>query len=429
VRFEIRYADGTRHTVEPPGHVLVVGRDPSCDLVVRDALVSRRHAVIETRPAGLSIRDTASANGTHLNGRRIGQAILAPGDEIGLGETLLVVVEGLSTGAAPRAPERLLDLPLRLPELEEGRRTHGPYPARSSLPGPQRPLTVSALATLSLCSVPVSLGAMGVLVLLRGRADWIAGLAAGAGLGLALLALILGSGLLARRPWGRVLGICVCVPAALSCVLTPLALVVASYLLSRQTRTFFVAPAPAPTPDLSSARREGAFTLALAGATLIALAATGLLLAFFWAPLTAALLGPVPHERAVLQRLRGMHAAQESFRRVCNVGYADLEALRNPSSVFPGYPSQGAAFLSQAAAAPEADGYRFSLAVQDVMLPEEDCRTLRRYRTYEYAASPTDGVGRSYLMTSDGGVHVALGRPASALDPVLEDPSRAGGTE
>jgi hypothetical protein len=55
-----------------------------------DKEVSRLHAVIVRYPGGWTVRDV-SANGTYLNGTRIlGEHILKPGDEIGVGDALII---------------------------------------------------------------------------------------------------------------------------------------------------------------------------------------------------------------------------------------------------------------------------------------------------------------------------------------------------
>ena len=43
--------------------LLSIGRDPSNDLVLPDAMVSRRHAVIEFRGSQYYLRDCNSSNG------------------------------------------------------------------------------------------------------------------------------------------------------------------------------------------------------------------------------------------------------------------------------------------------------------------------------------------------------------------------------
>jgi hypothetical protein len=122
----------------------------------------------------------------------------------------------------------------------------------------------------------------------------------------------------------------------------------------------------------------------------------------------------------VLDRLRALRIAEESFRQVCNVGYADIDALRRPESAIPGYPPTATPFIAEDLARLEAHGYRFELSVTDPMRPTPDCPTLRRYRSFRYTATPASGKGRFYLLQSDGSIHASENRPASPEDPGIE---------
>lgn len=68
-----------------PGEVLLVGRDPSCQLVVRDRSVSRRHAEISRQDGAWVIRDLGSRNGIHLDGRRSQSITVTNGAEVRIG--------------------------------------------------------------------------------------------------------------------------------------------------------------------------------------------------------------------------------------------------------------------------------------------------------------------------------------------------------
>jgi hypothetical protein len=70
---------------------LVIGRHPSCDVVLGDDTVSRRHALLTFRDGGWIVRDLDSTNGTRLNGEHVGRCRLRPGDQLGLGRQLLRV--------------------------------------------------------------------------------------------------------------------------------------------------------------------------------------------------------------------------------------------------------------------------------------------------------------------------------------------------
>jgi hypothetical protein len=73
---------------------LVVGRDPSCDIVLDGRLVSKKHALIQKIKDDFFIRDMKSTNGTFVNEKRIPEgkyAKLEPGDKIKIGKTTLTL--------------------------------------------------------------------------------------------------------------------------------------------------------------------------------------------------------------------------------------------------------------------------------------------------------------------------------------------------
>jgi hypothetical protein len=63
----------------------MVGRDPSCDIVVTDGSVSRRHARIERRGPAWWVVDQGSANGTYVNSQRVAEHALKTGQELRFG--------------------------------------------------------------------------------------------------------------------------------------------------------------------------------------------------------------------------------------------------------------------------------------------------------------------------------------------------------
>jgi two-component system, cell cycle response regulator len=71
--------------VQLPAERLVLGRDTSCDLVVVDDAVSRRHATIEPVDEGFVIVDQGSTNGTYVNDCRIERHVLKAGDRFRVG--------------------------------------------------------------------------------------------------------------------------------------------------------------------------------------------------------------------------------------------------------------------------------------------------------------------------------------------------------
>jgi pSer/pThr/pTyr-binding forkhead associated (FHA) protein len=70
-----------------------IGRGPSADLRLDESSVSRRHAILLSRPTGARILDESSSNGTFVNGRRVQQADLSDGDVIVIGRVVLRYIE------------------------------------------------------------------------------------------------------------------------------------------------------------------------------------------------------------------------------------------------------------------------------------------------------------------------------------------------
>lgn len=78
------------------GDRITIGSHSSNEVVLAaDRTVSRLHAVLEAFPAGWSLRDMGSRNGTFVNGQKLsGERVLAPGDEVRIGRTRIVLRGG-----------------------------------------------------------------------------------------------------------------------------------------------------------------------------------------------------------------------------------------------------------------------------------------------------------------------------------------------
>jgi FHA domain/Domain of unknown function (DUF1707) len=69
-----------------PGVDMTLGRSGSCDCLVPDETVSRRHACIRRAGERWLLRDLSSLNGTRVNGSRVaGEVEVRPGDRLSLG--------------------------------------------------------------------------------------------------------------------------------------------------------------------------------------------------------------------------------------------------------------------------------------------------------------------------------------------------------
>ena len=82
-----------------------LGRSSDNDVVVEDAYVSRRHcAILVHSSRTCELHDTASKNGTYLNGTRLaGPTILKPGDEIRVSNQQLIFQTRCGDAALPAA--------------------------------------------------------------------------------------------------------------------------------------------------------------------------------------------------------------------------------------------------------------------------------------------------------------------------------------
>jgi DNA-binding winged helix-turn-helix (wHTH) protein len=69
----------------------VLGRDPTADIQIDDATVSRKHAIITIGADGATLEDLSSKNGTFLSGVRLnGSAPLSEGQTFLLGDASIV---------------------------------------------------------------------------------------------------------------------------------------------------------------------------------------------------------------------------------------------------------------------------------------------------------------------------------------------------
>ena len=119
----VSLVDGKEYAVPVLG--IVFGRDASCDVVVAQNEVSRRHAEIFPDETGYLVRDT-SANGLYVNGERVqGSHRLARADVLRIGtEEFRFYADVMATTAAAKTPTPPTSLPA----------ASAPVPARAPAP-------------------------------------------------------------------------------------------------------------------------------------------------------------------------------------------------------------------------------------------------------------------------------------------------------
>lgn len=83
--------NGSQEIFSLPSSVTVIGRRGDCDLQIPLMRVSKRHCQLNRDQGVLKVRDLGSRNGTYLNGERINEAVIQPGDYIGVGPIIFVL--------------------------------------------------------------------------------------------------------------------------------------------------------------------------------------------------------------------------------------------------------------------------------------------------------------------------------------------------
>lgn len=92
------HAEGMEYLIDKAS--AVIGRDKHVQVLIKDPLVSREHAVILFRGGKFVLKDLESTNGTLMNGVTIKEADLRHGDRFRIGDTVLqFIVE--DTGRTP----------------------------------------------------------------------------------------------------------------------------------------------------------------------------------------------------------------------------------------------------------------------------------------------------------------------------------------
>lgn len=65
---------------------IVVGRHRACDVRIDSSRISRRHCCLALDRGEVVVRDLGSTNGTRINGTKIENGVLRPGDELAIAQ-------------------------------------------------------------------------------------------------------------------------------------------------------------------------------------------------------------------------------------------------------------------------------------------------------------------------------------------------------
>ena len=129
---------------------VLVGREPTCDVVLTDGSVSRKHARLERRGRLWSVVDQGSANGTFVDSQRVTETTLRSGQEIRFGSvTFRVEIEGEEAAAATILNEAPIDA-----TVVQTAPSPPPRPAVPPPPPPPPPLPPARVAVPPTGSLP-----------------------------------------------------------------------------------------------------------------------------------------------------------------------------------------------------------------------------------------------------------------------------------
>lgn len=103
---------------------MVIGREPTCEIVIPDRQVSRAHARLQRVEGGFELEDLGSKNGTHVNGMQVqGRVRLQDGDLIQVALVARLAYVGSDATVPLRADSPLADaIGLGPPHPAEGGR-------------------------------------------------------------------------------------------------------------------------------------------------------------------------------------------------------------------------------------------------------------------------------------------------------------------
>ena len=116
-RYVLRGVSGTTFgKTFPLFGTVTVGRQSDCDISVPGEEISRHHAKLQVMPDGIAVEDLGSANGTFINGKRVHQGMLKPGEELRLDTVrFLLAAPGLEAQAAQAKPAQSKAAPAKAP--------------------------------------------------------------------------------------------------------------------------------------------------------------------------------------------------------------------------------------------------------------------------------------------------------------------------
>src|SRR5947207_3097934 len=113
----LRLVPASGSPIEIDQDQVLVGRETTCDVVLNDGSVSRKHARLEKRGRSWMVVDQGSANGTFVDSQRIAETMLRSGQELRYGAvSFKVEIEGdevIEATMLTDAPEATVVQPMK----------------------------------------------------------------------------------------------------------------------------------------------------------------------------------------------------------------------------------------------------------------------------------------------------------------------------
>jgi pSer/pThr/pTyr-binding forkhead associated (FHA) protein len=95
----------TGKTYEVTAAGLCIGREPTCEIVVTDAGVSRQHARVLLHNGMVWVQDVGSRNGVFVNGNRVpDHKQIKAGDKVSVGINIFQLAMQTRTNVGPTSP-------------------------------------------------------------------------------------------------------------------------------------------------------------------------------------------------------------------------------------------------------------------------------------------------------------------------------------
>lgn len=107
----VMFKDDKRRDFPLSEETAVLGRRQDCALRIPTRDVSRQHCELVQQGGQLTVKDLGSSNGTYVNGKRVAEAELHPGDHLKIGPvTFTVQIDGEPADIRPQKDAELTDV-------------------------------------------------------------------------------------------------------------------------------------------------------------------------------------------------------------------------------------------------------------------------------------------------------------------------------